>query len=191
RDWCSVVVSSDLTECKKSVRSGPFQSGQPSNSLLLTIDDGQCRRHRHVQSNLQVPQQRHGARWRSGPCVRSLFRDHQDGRGHLAFLHVGCCEDQPVRPLGNQRSPGPGVLALLATWSLLSCLFGFLFFSSSFFRFRFIALWSNSLRNDNRALSRCYESFFLSSILHGRLVVLFALELLPVASQFQQGCDLL
>src|SRR5699024_1588260 len=155
----------------------------------ISVD--QYRLRRHALSNPQDLRRQTEVRLQYGPSAQSLFRDHQDGREHLAFLHVGCCEDQPVRSLGNQRSSGPGGLALLATSSLLSCLFSLLFFSIRFFRFIIIALWSNSLRNDNRALSRCYKSFFLSSILHGRLVVLFALELLPVASQFQQGGDLL
>src|SRR5699024_2221034 len=108
-----------------------------------------------------------------------------------AFRHVDYCEDQPERLRDNQRSPEPGVLTPLATWTLLSCLFRLFLRSRSIWSKG--SLWGGfwRFRQYNCTFVRNDKSFFFSRVLHKGLIIFFVLEFLPIASQLLQGSYLL
>src|SRR5690625_3588203 len=112
-------------------------------------------------------------------------QDRPDGHARSAFRHVDYCEDQPERLRDNQRSPEPGVLTPLATWTLLSCLFRLFLRSRSIWSKG--SLWGGfwRFRQYDGTFVRNDKSFVFSRVLHKGLIIFFALEFLPIASQLQ------
>src|SRR5699024_9534170 len=91
----------------------------------------------------------------------------------------------------NQRSPEPGVLTPLATWTLLSCLFRLFLRSRSIWSKG--SLWGGfwRFRQYDGTFVRNDKSFVFSRVLHKGLIIFFALEFLPIVSQLQLGSYLL
>src|SRR5699024_912538 len=181
-----------LTRCIKYRTVLKWHKNRPSNRatarwsiLMISIDADQHPPRRHAQNIRQALQLLHAARSQYGLHDQLLGKDRPDGHARSAFRHVDYCEDQPERLRDNQRSPEPGVLTPLATWTLLSCLFRLFLRSRSIWSKG--SLWGGfwRFRQYDGTFVRNDKSFVFSRVLHKGLIIFFALEFLPIASQLQ------
>src|SRR5699024_11919728 len=113
-----------------------------------------------------------------------FFFQAEDGIRDRNVTGVQTCA-LPICLRDNQRSPEPGVLTPLATWTLLSCLFRLFLRSRSIWSKG--SLWGGfwRFRQYDGTFVRNDKSFVFSRVLHKGLIIFFALEFLPIASQLQ------